>query len=118
MEFVCTIIKAFKFTAHALISFLACYLDSYRGKLDSTFNLTDEDTMLQIMRNERFKRLLESLRSDLETMLQICTTSITTTTNTTTSGSNNGMTSSSLTLSLYPLIKSSKLLNQRLVNSL
>ena len=42
-------------------------------------------------------------------MLQICTTSITTTTNTTTSGSSNGMTSSSLTLSLYPLIKSSKI---------
>jgi cyclophilin family peptidyl-prolyl cis-trans isomerase len=88
------------------------YLDSYRGKLEPTFNLNDEDTMLQIMRNERFEQLLESLRYNLETMLQICTTSITTTTTTTTtttSGSNNGMTSSSLALSLYPLIKSSKI---------
>jgi cyclophilin family peptidyl-prolyl cis-trans isomerase len=83
------------------------YLDSYRGKLEPTFNLNDEDTMLQIMRNERFERLLESLRSNLETMIQICTTSITTTT--TTSSSNNGMTSSSLALSLYPIIKSSKI---------
>lgn len=79
------------------------YLDSYRGKLEPTFNLNDEDTMLQIMRNERFERLLENLRTNLETMLQICSTTITTT------SSNNAMTSSSLALSLYPLMKSSKI---------
>ena len=68
------------------------YLDNYRGKLEPTFDLDDENTMLQIIRNERFEQLLEELRKNLEAMLHY----------------SGGAGMKSLH-GLYPLVKSSKI---------
>jgi len=68
------------------------YLDNYRGKLEPTFDLDDENTMLQIMRNERFEQLLEEFRKNLEAMLHY--------------SGGDGMKSFH---GLYPLVKSSKI---------
>jgi len=66
------------------------YLDNYRIKLEPAFNLNDEDTMLQILRNERFEQLLEALRRNLETITQYANVQ--------------------LLAELFPLLKTSKIL--------
>jgi cyclophilin family peptidyl-prolyl cis-trans isomerase len=66
------------------------YLDNYRTNLEPAFDLDDENTMLQILRNERFEQLLEALRKNLESIIQHANVQ--------------------LLAELYPLIKASKIL--------